>query len=99
MVWNTTNISSATTPYELVKAVDFAIGNIFNLLTLVAIFIIILMILIRNNEPLDSLMVSGWVTFILGFFLSMAQLVSIYYVLIFLFIAGATTLWKIAVKR
>jgi hypothetical protein len=94
MTWNVTGIQNAGNLWAMAKASNDAVGQVYFTLLLVVLFFIILVIGMRNNDFLESLMASSWITFILGFFLTIAQLVNLKITIGFLVIAGFATLYK-----
>lgn len=99
-MWNLTSLQETGNVLEVTTwANNITDGLLFGLLC-VAVFIIILIVLMRkNSEFIDSLLVSSWISFVLTLILSFAEFISVYYVLVFLAIGSFTAFFAYVAKR
>jgi hypothetical protein len=102
-MYNLSGLQKATTIFDVVKFANnassmngtpFLINGI-----IIGIFIILTAMMLRRYEFDDSIMVSGFLCFILSIFLRAAMLISFITLIGFGAIAGFTLFYKVVLKR
>lgn len=89
-----TGFNNATSFVQLITGVNNATGNIASILVLIALFIIVLVGLLRNNPPAESIMTSGAVCTIISLIMLAGGITNVTVVVGFtlIFALGAITL-------
>ena len=98
MSYNLTTLQNAN---NIVKLFEFVNGpptnGLFIPIMLIAIYIIMLMGLKRYGFD-NALLVSSWIAFLMSLLLRSAGLISVVFMLAFLFITALITMYKITVR-
>lgn len=97
MVNNISWIINATSVYELAAGANTASNSLlFNLILVGITFVIFMLIYYKTSRPVDALMASGFVGFIMSIFLGSLQLVNPRMVIVYFIIFILTVLYNIA---
>jgi hypothetical protein len=93
IIYNTTAIEHSQTAYAFVRNVNTLSGDmLFNFLA-IGMFMVFLVVGMKYNDFLGSLMASSWIMFILSVGLSIAGLLTLMFPLGFLVLAGFSTMY------
>lgn len=96
-MWNLTNLTTDPTVASVFEAANsYANNSLFGFLS-IALFFILLMSL-KKWEFSSSLLVAGWVSFVLSAILATGGWISIIFPLGYLAVAGFTTLYVVTVE-
>lgn len=90
--YNLTNLTTSLTVSDVVKAGNEFSGGVLVVSFMIAVFFVVVMVLKRGTDLVSALAVAGWSCFLVGVTLAYAGLLSLYAVLLFLAIAGFSSL-------
>lgn len=93
MTMNMTNLTNVDSLQGLAVFTNNQTGGVLFMGGIIALFIVMVMVLLKNNEPLPNVLsISGWLMFVISCFFWFAGLLSTLFPLLFLIIAGISTL-------
>ena len=88
MAYNMTAITNSTSIFGLYEGINIATSNMVAYLTLVSLFIVLLMILLKNSPPTESVLASSLICLVISLGMMGLGVVNITWVIGFTLIAG-----------
>lgn len=91
------NWTNVTNIYNLTKLANDTTSNVLIMGFLLAVFFVMLLTLYKFGF-VNSLITTGWTVFLMGLFAWYAGMVSIYFLVVILIIAGVGTFLKVVLR-